>query len=57
MERICKNCTHFIGLGDFDMCCTESHVGYMCGFLCYEDTPACEKFDARGTEDILTQND
>jgi hypothetical protein len=54
MEKICKNCTHFIGLGDWNLCCTESHVGYMCGFLCYEDTPACEKFDARDTEDALT---
>lgn len=58
MEKICKNCTHFIGLGDWDLCCTESHVGYMCGFLCYEDTPACEKFDARDMENALTvQND
>ncbi len=44
MKATCKDCVHFIGAGDWDLCCTESHDGYPFGFLCYEDTPACEKF-------------
>ena len=44
MDKTCKDCVHFIGMGDWDLCCTESHEGYPFGFLCYEDTPACEKF-------------
>ena len=43
--KTCKDCTHFIGAGDWNLCCTESHEGYLFGFLCYEDTPACEKFE------------
>lgn len=46
----CKDCIHFIGAGDWNLCCTESHDGYPFGFLCYEDTPACEKFC--GKEDV-----
>ena len=45
MDKTCKDCIHFIGCGDWDLCCTESHEGYPFGFLCYEDTPACEKFE------------
>ena len=44
MSKTCKDCDHFMGLGDWDLCCTESHDGYPFGFLCYEDTEACEKF-------------
>ena len=46
-DKTCKDCTHFIGMGDWDLCCTEHHEGYPFGFLCYEDTPACEKFDEK----------
>lgn len=45
MSKTCKDCAHFIGLGDWDLCCTEHHEGYPFGFLCYEDTEACEKFE------------
>ena len=44
MAKTCKACIHFIGAGDWDLCCTQSHEGYPFGFLCYEDTPACKKF-------------
>lgn len=44
MSKTCKDCDHFIGLGDWDLCCTEYHEGYPFGFLCYEDTEVCEKF-------------
>lgn len=40
----CGNCQHFIGMGDWDLCCELKHEGYPMGFLCYEDTDACEKF-------------
>lgn len=45
--KTCKDCIHFIGMGDWNLCCTESHDGYPFGFLCYEDTSACEKFDQK----------
>lgn len=41
----CGECTKYIGGGDWDLCCKEKHEGYPRGFLCYEDTDACEKFD------------
>lgn len=47
MDKTCKDCVHFIGCGDWDLCCTERHDGYPFGFLCYEDTPACEKFEEK----------
>lgn len=40
----CKDCMNFIGCGDWSLCCKEDHDGYPFGFLCYEDTDACEKF-------------
>lgn len=47
MSKTCKDCTHFIGMGDWNLCCTERHEGYPFGFLCYEDTSACEKFNPK----------
>lgn len=47
MDKTCKDCAHFIGAGDWNLCCTEHHEGYPFGFLCYEDTPACEKFERK----------
>lgn len=41
----CGECTKYLGGGDWDLCCKEKHEGYPMGFLCYEDTEACEKFD------------
>lgn len=46
----CKDCSKFIGLGDWNLCCKEKHEGYPFGFLCYEDTEACEKFVPKTTE-------
>ena len=53
MPTTCKDCTHFIDMGDWDLCCTEHHEGYPFGFLCYEDTPACEKFEEKELVDCL----
>ena len=38
-KKTCKSCKHFIGAGDFNLCCTEMYG------LCYEKTPACDKFE------------
>lgn len=46
IKNYCKDCEHFLGGGDWDLCCKNSpkdQVGW-CGFLCYEGTPACENF-------------
>lgn len=39
--RICGNCRHFIGGGDWNLCCDQ-----MSG-LCYRDTKACEKYKVK----------
>lgn len=49
MDQTCKDCVNFIGMGDWDLCCREEHEGYPFGFLCYEDTLACEKFKPKCT--------
>lgn len=46
----CALCTHFLGGGDWNLCCSnppKDQVGWA-GFLCYEDTPACENFELKG---------
>jgi len=45
MTNLCVFCKHFIGAGDWDLCCDLKHEGYPYGFLCYEDTEACDKFE------------
>ena len=48
----CKECSKFLGGGDWNLCCTEKHEDYPNGFLCYGDTPACDKFEFKQkTED------
>ena len=41
----CGTCRHFIGGGDWNLCCDLPHPDYPCGFLCYADTLACEKYE------------
>lgn len=43
----CGDCEHFIGGGDWNLCCDLPHPDYPCGFLCYKYTPACEQYKAR----------
>jgi RNA polymerase subunit RPABC4/transcription elongation factor Spt4 len=46
-NKTCKDCKYFLGGGDWDLCCENppaSAKESWCGFLCYEDTPACENF-------------
>lgn len=45
MKNFCVFCKYFIGAGDWDLCCDLKHEGYPFGFLCYEKTEACEKFE------------
>lgn len=40
-DATCKDCEHFLGMGDWNLCCTETSD------LCYEDTPVCEKFELK----------
>ena len=46
MEFTCGMCKNYTGAGDWNLCCTERHDPniFPFGHLCYEDTPACEKF-------------
>lgn len=44
----CSECEFFIGGGDWNLCCEKEHTGYPMGFLCYENTPACEMFEEKG---------
>lgn len=54
MDKICGNYTHYIGGGDWNLCCDIKHptrwekmvgVTYPFGHLCYENTPACDAFE------------
>ena len=57
MDKVCGNCVHYMGGGDWNLCCdvqhptpTEKAMGltFLCGHLCYEDTLACELFEEKG---------
>ena len=38
MKNFCAFCEHYIGGGDWNLCCRQWYE------LCYADTEACEKF-------------
>ena len=44
--KTCKDCNNFLGGGDWNLCCKEPPEDQTCwcGFLCYEDTEACQNF-------------
>ena len=44
---VCETCKHFIGGGDWNLCCDLPHPEYPCGFLCYESTPACNQYEIK----------
>jgi hypothetical protein len=55
MRAKCGNCEFFIGLGDWDLCCSnppEDEISCV-GFLCYGDTAPCHnyKYKKRGDAD------
>ena len=43
----CGTCKHYLGGGDWNLCCDLKHEDYPCGFLCYKYTPACDKYEMR----------
>lgn len=45
MEKTCGSCKHYIGGGDWNLCCDLEHPEAPCGFLCYKYTEACEKYE------------
>ena len=54
--KVCKDCGHFIGCGDWNLCCEIEHPTpeekkrgktYPFGYLCYEDTEACDVFEPK----------
>ena len=47
-EYTCKDCKYFLGGGDWNLCCSKPHEdeGWM-GWLCYEDTQACDEFEEK----------
>lgn len=37
-EKVCAKCSHFLGMGDWNLCCDKMYG------LCYEDTEACDDY-------------
>ena len=57
IKKTCGKCTHFIGMGDWNLCCDIKHptpkekeqgLDFYWGHLCYEDTKACDMFEEKG---------
>lgn len=47
----CKDCKHFTGGGDWNLCCDLPHPeAGVFGHLCYETTPACTQFEPKNFE-------
>lgn len=56
MDKVCGNCAHYLGGKYWDLRCEIEHptrgekivgVTYPFGFLCCENTPACDMFEER----------
>lgn len=54
MMKTCGQCKHFIGMGDWNLCCDIKHptpkekergLTFLFGHLCYEDTKVCDMFE------------
>lgn len=50
LKPTCGECAHFLGAGDWDLCCKLPHPEFPYGHLCYEWTEACERFKKKGEE-------
>ena len=59
----CGNCEHYIGCGDWNLCCSIKHptkgereqgITYPFGHLCYEDTLSCDEFKIKQDKSHLT---
>lgn len=53
MDKVCGNCAYYMGGEDWNLCCMIQHptpdeqktgATYPFGYLCYEDTSACNMF-------------
>ena len=42
--KVCAKCSHFLGMGDWNLCCDKMYG------LCYEDTEACDDYEEKGKE-------
>ena len=56
MDKVCGNCIHFLGGGDWNLCCDVKYpttmeksfgLTFHVGHLCYEDTLACDMFEEK----------
>lgn len=45
LDKTCGQCSHFLDMGDWNLCCDLSHPECPMGHLCYADTSACDKFE------------
>ena len=43
--RYCASCKHYMGMGDWSLCCDLKHD------LCYENTPACSRYEKKEVEE------
>lgn len=57
----CGTCEHYIGGGDWNLCCTIKHptpkeqekgTTFIFGHLCYEDTNACDMYALKGESNV-----
>lgn len=46
-QKTCKDCKYFLGMGDWNLCCSKKYG------LCYENTEACELFVQKEDEKAL----
>lgn len=60
--KTCGQCKHFIGGGDWNLCCGIEHptpkekeqgLKFLFGYLCYAETKACDMFDSK--EELVMQ--
>ena len=60
--KTCGQCNHFIGAGDWNLCCDIEHptpkerergLDFYFGHLCYEDTEACDAFEGDKDETVF----
>lgn len=58
----CGQCSHFLGMGDWNLCCGIQHptpkekergLTFPFGHLCYEDTPSCDMFKRKDSDEKI----
>lgn len=57
--KTCGQCNHFLGMGDWNLCCDIEHptpkekeqgLDFPFGHLCYENSEACDAFEEDNNE-------